>query len=192
MKKLLEFIKKLFVSSKSSESPKGFTLIELLIVIAVVGVLAAAVLIALNPIEQFKRARDAGLKEAISTIGRQLQGNYTLTQDYQTYTVGAWLNDLVGQQELVQAPAGNSEAVSCSDVVGATESVQNNICYKENGTNFIIMAHPESSVESSKFTACVASPANTWIIYQSTTGKTGTICMASSAEPGITTSYTYK
>lgn len=39
---------------------KGFTLIELLIVIAILGVLAAAVLSAINPIEQINRGRDTG------------------------------------------------------------------------------------------------------------------------------------
>lgn len=39
---------------------KGFTLIELLIVIAVLGILAVAVLSAINPIEQINRSRDTG------------------------------------------------------------------------------------------------------------------------------------
>lgn len=39
---------------------KGFTMIELLIVIAVLGVLAIAVLSAINPIEQINRGRDTG------------------------------------------------------------------------------------------------------------------------------------
>ncbi len=39
---------------------KGFTLIELLIVIAILGVLAAAVLSAINPVEQINRGRDTG------------------------------------------------------------------------------------------------------------------------------------
>jgi prepilin-type N-terminal cleavage/methylation domain-containing protein len=39
---------------------KGFTLIELLIVISVLGILAVAVLSAINPIEQINRSRDTG------------------------------------------------------------------------------------------------------------------------------------
>lgn len=41
---------------------KGFTLIELLIVITIMGILAVAVLSAINPIEQMKKARDAARK----------------------------------------------------------------------------------------------------------------------------------
>ncbi len=39
---------------------KGFTMIELLIVIAVLGILAVAVLAAINPIEQINRGKDTG------------------------------------------------------------------------------------------------------------------------------------
>jgi prepilin-type N-terminal cleavage/methylation domain-containing protein len=44
---------------------KGFTMIELLIVIAVLGILAVAVLSAINPIEQINRSRDTGSRSAI-------------------------------------------------------------------------------------------------------------------------------
>lgn len=52
------------------ELNKGFTLIELLIVIAVLGILAVAVLAAINPIEQINRSRDTGSKsDAEQLIG---------------------------------------------------------------------------------------------------------------------------
>jgi prepilin-type N-terminal cleavage/methylation domain-containing protein len=51
-------------------SNKGFTLIELLIVIAVLGILAVAVLAAINPIEQINRSRDTGSRsDAEQLIG---------------------------------------------------------------------------------------------------------------------------
>ena len=43
----------------------GFTLIELLIVIAILGILAAAVLVAANPGKRTKQARDAARKNDI-------------------------------------------------------------------------------------------------------------------------------
>lgn len=52
----------------------GFTMIELLIVIAVLGILAVAVLAAINPIEQINRGRDTGSRsdaeQLISAIDR--------------------------------------------------------------------------------------------------------------------------
>lgn len=52
----------------------GFTMIELLIVIAILGILAVAVLSAINPIEQINRSRDTGTRsdaeQLISAIDR--------------------------------------------------------------------------------------------------------------------------
>lgn len=52
----------------------GFTMIELLIVIAVLGILAVAVLSAINPIEQINRGRDTGTRsdaeQLISAVDR--------------------------------------------------------------------------------------------------------------------------
>lgn len=49
-------------SFRSFRSQLGFTMIELLIVITILGILAVAVLSALNPIEQINRGRDTGSK----------------------------------------------------------------------------------------------------------------------------------
>lgn len=63
-------MKKLF----GKEGGVGFTMIELLIVIAVLGILAVAVLSAINPIEQINRGRDTSSKsdteQLISSIDR--------------------------------------------------------------------------------------------------------------------------
>ena len=52
-KKLSKFI---------SVSGKGFTLIELLVVLGILGILAAALLAAINPIEQLRKGQDTSLK----------------------------------------------------------------------------------------------------------------------------------
>jgi len=61
---------------------KGFTLIELLIVIAIVGILAAAILVAINPGKRMAQARDAQRKNDISAIANALIGYYALIGNY--------------------------------------------------------------------------------------------------------------
>jgi prepilin-type N-terminal cleavage/methylation domain-containing protein len=55
MRKKLSFI-------VSAPSQRGFTLIELLVVLGILGILAAALLAAINPVEQLKKAQDTSLK----------------------------------------------------------------------------------------------------------------------------------
>lgn len=57
----------------------GFTLIELLIVIAILGILAAAVLIAVNPAKRQNQAKDSTIKSDIGSIATALQAYYSST-----------------------------------------------------------------------------------------------------------------
>jgi len=60
----------------------SFTLIELLIVIAILGILAAAVLVTVNPSKRAAQARDAQRKNDISAIANALIGYYALIGVY--------------------------------------------------------------------------------------------------------------
>ena len=62
--------------TKSSET-KGFTLIELLIVIGVLGVLAAIILVAVDPAKRLKQARDARRSSEVNAILNAIL-NYTV------------------------------------------------------------------------------------------------------------------
>lgn len=65
----------------------GFTMIELLIVISILGILAVAVLSAINPVEQINRGRDTGTRsdaeQLISAVDRfnAFQGYYPWQTD---------------------------------------------------------------------------------------------------------------
>jgi len=56
---------------------RGFTLIELLIVIAILGILAAAVLVAINPGKRTRQAQDAQRKNDVGALATEVQGFYT-------------------------------------------------------------------------------------------------------------------
>jgi prepilin-type N-terminal cleavage/methylation domain-containing protein len=58
----MNILSKLLSPVRSVSSKAGFTMIELLIVIAILGILATAVLSAINPIEQINRGRDTGTR----------------------------------------------------------------------------------------------------------------------------------
>ncbi len=66
---------------RSVQAQAGFTMIELLIVITILGILATAVLSAINPIEQINRGRDTGsqsdAEQMISAIDRYYAFNGT-------------------------------------------------------------------------------------------------------------------
>ena len=55
---------------------KGFTLVELLIVIGVLGVLAATLIMTVNPIEQIKKSSDSTRKSDLAQIKRALDLYY--------------------------------------------------------------------------------------------------------------------
>lgn len=56
--------------------PKGFTMIELLIVIAILGILAVAVLSAINPLEQIRRGRDTSSRSDSEQLVNALERYY--------------------------------------------------------------------------------------------------------------------
>ncbi|MBI2012492.1 type II secretion system protein [Candidatus Curtissbacteria bacterium] len=91
----------------SHQISAGFTLIELLIVIAILGILAAAVLIAVNPGKRQNQAKDANIKNDIGSIATALQAYYTAPGSGSYPDVDApdsGLQKLVSNEDLKQEP----------------------------------------------------------------------------------------
>ena len=77
---------------------KGFTLIELLIVIALIGVLAVALLSTINPLEQTRKAKDAGRKAAAAELLNSVERFHSTFFCYpQDYTKGTGCSSSVTQ-----------------------------------------------------------------------------------------------
>src|SRR4030042_864409 len=85
---------------KKTKGQKGFTLIEILVVIGIIAILAAVVLIAINPAKQFAQARNSqrtsNVNAILNAIGQRMtdnkgvfEGRFTIgTTTPQTYTCG--------------------------------------------------------------------------------------------------------
>lgn len=80
---------------------KGFTLIELLIVIAILGILAAAVLVAINPTKRQNQAKDSNTQSDIASLATALQAYYTAPG---TGSYPSLLATLVANGDLKQLP----------------------------------------------------------------------------------------
>jgi len=82
------------------KSGAGFTLIEILVVIGIIAILAAIVLIAINPARQFKQARDSQRTSNVNAI---------------LNAVGQYIADNKGDTPTI--PNGEVTATLCAELV---------------------------------------------------------------------------
>jgi prepilin-type N-terminal cleavage/methylation domain-containing protein len=86
---------------------KGFTLLEILLVIAAIGVLAAIVIIAINPNRQLAQVRDAERQSEVNSLAKAL--------DQYLIDNGGYPSVITNSVQEVCAPGGS---VSCIDLSG--------------------------------------------------------------------------
>ncbi len=180
---------------------KGFTLIELLIVMAILGVLAVVVLVAINPVQQLARTRDAGRKSTVTQVGRALEAYYTTHGGKYLYgrsgaTGGTncntdgnvvfsdaddWLTCLKNSGEISIEPGMISYSVAgitkCNLASGVPpySSEQNGLCYSVGPADdrAVIYARLESQSEASK---CGASTPIAYFVWSTVNGRGGLYC----------------
>lgn len=167
----------------------GFTLIELLVVIAVLGILATAVVVAINPVAKLGQARNAQRKNDLGILANALSTYYVTHLAYpvstswrgESVTFGSYINDyipgFVASGELTKLPSEpllnqpNNTTPACTTnpgyrgylyITDATGS-----CYK-------LLSHcgPEGTLSATDPFYDPVRPTYTWMIC----GPTGSAC----------------
>jgi prepilin-type N-terminal cleavage/methylation domain-containing protein len=105
----------LLARSKALNNSRGFTLIELLIVIGIITVLAAVVIVSLNPGQRFKDARDARRTTDVQTIISAI--HLYLVDNKGSYPAG--LSAGMAETQLGTGPSGCAIATGGCAVVAA-------------------------------------------------------------------------
>jgi len=149
---------------------KGFTLIELLIVMAILGVLAVIVLVAINPVEQLARARDTGRISAVQQIGRAAVAYYTANTQYPAANTNWWVA-LTQSGDLQVFPT----AVSTTDPT-CSALVHNGYCYDFNGSTTDPQALVYSQLISQQQKNKCNGSANVFSVFNTFDSKGGVIC----------------
>lgn len=148
---------------KHSTHKKGFTLIELLIVIGILGILAAGLLAAVDPLEQLKKGRD--------TQRRNISVELTnaLTRYYAVYGSMPWGTGSYGATTLAGASAVTSTLITTGELkptfqqgIPSAMAAQISIVAQSaaNGSDVYVCFDPESKSVSLDPTSVFSSTAN--------------------------------
>ena len=92
-----------------TSAKKGFTLIEILIVIGIIAILAAIVIIAINPAKQFAQARNAQRESNVNTILNAIGQN--IADNKGTFTCAGVT--ITAAAKNIGTGAGNADLNSC-------------------------------------------------------------------------------
>lgn len=161
---------------------KGFTLVELLIVIAILGTLAVVVLIALNPVQQLARTRDAGRDSTVQQMAHAMEARGTILGGvYPVCAAATWITDcMVTPGELNVVPTNplysTGIANSCAQ--------QSGYCYTRSalGDDFVIYTTAEALSNRSQ---CPAGTPQAFFVYSSAVGRGGLWCGGAAPAAGV-------
>lgn len=162
----------------SKKVSQGFTLVELLIVIAVMGVLATVVLVAIDPVEQLARGRDSGRKTTMSQLVTAVQSYYTSRNAKYPVADATWITTLKTTGELKSVPAaiGYSVTGAATCATNTEPATGGGWCYStfNSDADALVFVRLESKLESSK---CAVGD-NPYLEWNSSRGSTCLVCGA--------------
>lgn len=150
----------------------GFTLIELLIVIAILGILAAGILVVIDPFEQLARSRDSVRISAMRQLSKAMSG-YRISNPAYPIQGNSWITSLVNFGEIKTAPQ-NPNPSSSPCPFGTNVGSQNGYCYLTDVGNAVIYSIAESKSYKQK---CSWSPLKiATFMWDSQDDKVGLAC----------------
>lgn len=118
----LSLLKKFSSKGLALSLSKGFTLIELLIVIAIIGILAAGILVLLDPVDKINAANDSRVQNDVSAMGRA--SDAYATSHNGKYPDGIGVLETSGElKRTPTAPTGYAAYASVAQPVGCTAGV---------------------------------------------------------------------
>jgi len=157
-------MRKILANLSKLRSQAGFTMIELLIVIAILGILAVAVLSAINPVEQINRGRDTGSRsdaeQLLSAIDRYnaFQGYYPwqngASDDVYAVPFQLWDDSTVGDEFNQNTPGTClvSDLLSAGDGATCTGANELKVTFFnrifDGGYNYLHIYHGDNASDS--------------------------------------------
>lgn len=141
-------------------------------VIALLGIAAVIFLVAVNPLQQLARTRDAGRKASVSQLGHAMQSYYQTNGQFPEQT-NNWITNLVSKGQLQSVPAEivntQNPGAKCT---AAGAMLQNGYCLETSATDAIVYTPLESESEKRKCNITEGA----WYVYDTTDGRAGTVC----------------